>query len=411
MTRDVVQASAERERGNALYKDGKIVEGKYRPHIQSRTVADTQLAALNAYMKACTIDPQDAAAAGNLSAANFEMGLYDCTIKDIHRALELSTTGEGPRINRLNARLARTYLFQKAYDNAAQVRISFRVGKSETNFRREKLLRELPRYKPPLTDASIFYVAGHDEAQPIADDTLLQEPSDEILDFLFGGIGDARHLFATWIYLYTAEQRLKQPRGRKYRFTTLQAGHLVRHHYRFQRQLPSTSGKDQHYTFHPRIVYSDGNVEYSASIRLAIPKLPKLRSVYTYEITFEKGVDDIDLEGRTNNEFVLVLVDGALLSKVKRKDLREVLLNNEIGNRARAAQEVRESGIMVTTFAWMPSTNTARFQMREVVIDRLRGQHTKPWLIGILYTINWRIVPCTFQPAASSVRKLSAWAE
>ena len=103
---------------------------------------------------------------------------------------------------------------------------------------RYKILYKLPRYKPCMyveyltvaascpngsrrTDTFTHFVVGHDDAQSLADDALMLESEGDNLDFLFGGIGDARHFFATLIYLHNAEQRLDAAVRRVYRFTLL----------------------------------------------------------------------------------------------------------------------------------------------------------------------------------------------
>lgn len=71
------------------------------------------------------------------------------------------------------------------------------------------------------TDVFTYFVVGHDVAESLADDALLRESKDKDLDFLFGGIGDARHLFATLMYLFKAERRLNLRKDRLYRFTAV----------------------------------------------------------------------------------------------------------------------------------------------------------------------------------------------
>ncbi|KAJ9608859.1 hypothetical protein H2200_006630 [Cladophialophora chaetospira] len=89
---------------------------------------------------------------------------------------------------------------------------------------RELLARELPRCKPPFTRIPAWGRFGHDTFQPLFDNQLgkvynlsadpkftpssdlnaLTKTSTEVVSFFFGGIGDARHLFATWVELYPA---------------------------------------------------------------------------------------------------------------------------------------------------------------------------------------------------------------
>lgn len=146
---------------------------------------------------------------------------------------------------------------------------------------------------------------------------------------------------------------------------------------------------------------------------LAIPSLPKLGSVYMYAIKFSGGIDDISWQSRTDNEHVLLFVDDAVLGKVKKQSTRAALLDDETGNRTHAVHDVRENGaIMVTTFTWTASSNTATFPMREDVVARLcrndqDEQH--PWVASLMRTDDWSVFPDSVRPVATSIRRLTAW--
>ena len=92
-----------------------------------------------------------------------------------------------------------------------------------------KIVNQLPRYMPTLISGCEYFTIGHDDAEAQVNRKMMTE-SNEPLSFFFGGIGDARHLFATIIMLRDIERDTKQRTQRQYHFTIndLKAGALAR---------------------------------------------------------------------------------------------------------------------------------------------------------------------------------------
>ncbi|KAK2613339.1 hypothetical protein N8I77_000257 [Diaporthe amygdali] len=191
-------ATETRERGNTLYKQGKLLE------------------AIKCYEEAASLSPEDPAPSSNLSAAKFEIGKYLEAADHAQKALSLSAD-ESPSRNKLNLRLARCHLYglqtqkaRAALDNCgdfpgkgsiveslAVIDNVKRTGTDPQRLRRDVLDR-LPRYKPCLQDEPEYYTIGHDEAESQFDSGLAAKANgNSFLSFLFCGIGDARHLLST----------------------------------------------------------------------------------------------------------------------------------------------------------------------------------------------------------------------
>ncbi|KAF2804583.1 uncharacterized protein BDZ99DRAFT_467274 [Mytilinidion resinicola] len=81
-----------RERGNALYKSGKLIQ------------------AIDAYKKACTASPEDARRLSNLSATYFEIGEYDNSIKPAEAAIKLLKSPDDPLRVRLQTRISKAHM-------------------------------------------------------------------------------------------------------------------------------------------------------------------------------------------------------------------------------------------------------------------------------------------------------------
>lgn len=82
---------------------------------------------------------------------------------------------------------------------------------------------------PTLISGCEYYTVGHDQAEAQVNRKMMTE-SGEPLSFFFGGIGDARHFFATIITLRALERDTQQLAQRQYHFTIndLKAGALAR---------------------------------------------------------------------------------------------------------------------------------------------------------------------------------------
>lgn len=96
-----------------------------------------------------------------------------------------------------------------------------------------KIVNQLPRYMPTLILGCEYYTIGQDDAEAQVNRKMMTESS-EPLSFFFGGIGDARHLFATIVTIRALERDMEvdsqQLAQRQYHFTIndLKAGVLAR---------------------------------------------------------------------------------------------------------------------------------------------------------------------------------------
>ena len=196
------------------------------------------------YHEAVQLAPEDATPLSNLSAVYYEMGLYTKSIDSVESALRLPSSDE--LRSKLRLRLIRSLLQAQRYDQADKAfhdpsglvddavllftvirsKIMSQVGKREAM---SKIVIQLPRYMPTLISGCEYYTIGHDEAEAQVNREMMAESS-EPLSFFFGGIGDARHLFATIITLRALERDTQQLSQRQYHFTIndLKAGVLAR---------------------------------------------------------------------------------------------------------------------------------------------------------------------------------------
>ena len=83
---------------------------------------------------------------------------------------------------------------------------------------RRKVLLQLPRYLPTISTATDYYIVGHDEACPEIDASRMDKHNTS-LSFFFGGIGDARNLYATLLKVDQLERDKNKHRKRRYHFT------------------------------------------------------------------------------------------------------------------------------------------------------------------------------------------------
>ncbi|KAM7183786.1 hypothetical protein V8F33_013365 [Rhypophila sp. PSN 637] len=173
-------AAQAREKGNALYKKGKLEQAE------------------TAYTLASSLAPNDPAPISNLSAVKFEMGYFAQAVKLSVKALSLSQDSPQDKRDRLLIRLAKSYLDQKV--DPARERVN--------------IVKHLQRYRPSLQDVAEYYPVGHDVPDSLLDEPLFKRLGLSIegtkvvsktntentdVSFLFCGIGDGRHLFATMI--------------------------------------------------------------------------------------------------------------------------------------------------------------------------------------------------------------------
>jgi len=163
------------------------------------------------------------------------MGLYAQCIEDIDTALGLDKNKSSALEQKLVPRLVKSYL--QVNDHEAAIGALETVSESgnkaildsvcrrladsslldEYKYRRVRL-QQMPRYLPSLDPVREYYVVGHDEACSQIDASMLDQ-SDQSISILFGGIGDARNLYATLLKVDQLEGELLQLPTRKYHVT------------------------------------------------------------------------------------------------------------------------------------------------------------------------------------------------
>ncbi|KAA8567589.1 hypothetical protein EYC84_008064 [Monilinia fructicola] len=171
---DVEQANILREEGNELYKSGNLLK------------------AIKKYQESAKLVPESYAPLGNLSAAYFEVGKYSQCITRAERALELlgesKNDGNKVLVEKFRQRI------NKARANSQE---ASQLGQLQTRLR---ILDSLPRYRPSLMTSEEYFTIGHDQPTSLFDLTINKhDPIGSSVSFLFGGIGDARHLLRTII--------------------------------------------------------------------------------------------------------------------------------------------------------------------------------------------------------------------
>ena len=172
------------------------------------------------------------------------MGLYTKSIDSVESALRLPSADD--LSSKLRLRLIRSLLQAQRYNQADETLrdplgqvddaiLLSTIGHSKTMSeigKRQalsKIVNQLPRYMPTLISGCEYFTIGHDDAEAQVNRKMMTE-SNEPLSFFFGGIGDARHLFATIIMVRDIERDTKQRAQRHYHFTIndLKAGALAR---------------------------------------------------------------------------------------------------------------------------------------------------------------------------------------
>ena len=83
---------------------------------------------------------------------------------------------------------------------------------------RRRILHSLPRYLPTLFHGTEYYVVGHDHAFPQIDERIFEQSNDPLAVF-FGGIGDARNLYATMLGIDRLEKGMTGNKTRTYHAT------------------------------------------------------------------------------------------------------------------------------------------------------------------------------------------------
>lgn len=179
--------------------------------------------------------PEDPSPHSNLSAAHYEMGLYAQCIEDIDTALGLDKNKSSALEQKLVPRLVKSYLqvndpkaavdalnrVSESGDKAVMEFVCRRLANSslpkEHKYRRDRL-QQLPRYLPSLDPVREYYVVGHDEACSQIDASMLDQ-SDRSVSILFGGIGDARNMYATLLKVDQLEREFLRLPTRKYHLT------------------------------------------------------------------------------------------------------------------------------------------------------------------------------------------------
>lgn len=239
----VQAAEQRRQKGNTCYRQGQLEEGQLSRNTFGRMERLTlAIAAATHYTKAALLNPQEPKPLANLSASYYEMGRYAETIGTIDKTLQLPAIDDQLRI-KLILRLIRSTLQTKDCVRAAQElieqnRVSLSsicshmesvalLDKSEA---RSQVVAQLPRYTASLMAGHEYYVIGHDKAEAQIERPMIPKDPSEPLSFLFAGIGDARHMYNTWISIRAFEKEDQAADQRRYHFTIndIKAGALSR---------------------------------------------------------------------------------------------------------------------------------------------------------------------------------------
>ncbi|GBE90098.1 hypothetical protein BKA93DRAFT_457437 [Sparassis latifolia] len=233
-----------KNRGNDFFKSGRLSE------------------AASLYSEAEKLSPSDPVYASNLSAALYEASNYPECIDAIIRSYKLINSGSNSVLaSKLSARLCKAlchglrsgaisdkFIRERADDisrletvlsgsaesdpKSSQVWQLFRAIESESGDRRQTgsdalgRLSCLPVFKKPPSFWVDYHTIGQDSVMSMIDDAGPESPSrldlskmsdDELGDiaFMFGGIGDARHVFGTIYRLQKVCKELPQDKRDK----------------------------------------------------------------------------------------------------------------------------------------------------------------------------------------------------
>lgn len=135
----------------------------------------------------------------------------------------------------MSIRLAKSYLHLKDFEAAqsalkelgdhpdeTRLLTAYDFGISAASIKEQAVLSQLlrlPRYLPTLQDYSEYYVVGHDNACAQVNEAMMQKALKKPLAFFFGGVGDARNLYATMIEIVRLGGLDSRPPKRKYHAT------------------------------------------------------------------------------------------------------------------------------------------------------------------------------------------------
>ncbi|KAF6800163.1 tetratricopeptide [Colletotrichum musicola] len=183
----VPKSAAARERGNDLYRKGKFAE---------------------AYQEAAALAPEDPAPWSNISAIKFEQGNYASALKNLEKALSLSSSepDDGPKKQKLLTRMAKCHLHSLCLKDAEQAVKNLADDASGKELRAalgglQKTWSASPdggAFGKQVQDKPEYYPMGHDQGDSLFDPKVRADlRSNRDISFLFCGSGDARHLFVT----------------------------------------------------------------------------------------------------------------------------------------------------------------------------------------------------------------------
>lgn len=112
--------------------------------------------------------------------------------------------------------------------------------------------------------------------------------------------------------------------------------------------------------------------------------IPIIHDVHKYEFDFPNCED---FYGETP-VFVLALFCLKILPGEASKDLRPILLDDEVGNSSPQARQTREEGLhIISTWKWKRATKTATFWLRNDILDSHKGDEN--WGLSIWRTDVW----------------------
>ncbi|KAK8122631.1 hypothetical protein PG984_011301 [Apiospora sp. TS-2023a] len=221
---DTAQAAlAARERGNAFYKSGDLIQAE------------------SAYNQAIRLAPTDPRPLSNVSAVKFEMGNYMGAAIFCEKVLKLLQNDPDPDLEqKVRLRMGKAYMLARRPAQAAkavatnvddgddkrQIERTIRAVEasdalfSDTTSLRGQLLDNLSRFKFAMQDEPEYYSVGHDDPEPEFN-LEMANSTQEDYSFLFAGIGDARNLFATLISIGALTASKSSLKSKKFHFTLL----------------------------------------------------------------------------------------------------------------------------------------------------------------------------------------------
>lgn len=174
------------------------------------------------FMTAAKQAPTDPIPFSNLSAAEYVMGNYSGSILFSQRALVLlgdQSPHHDLREELLN-RLSKSYFFTLDLDSAKRPcpyvlfqNESFLLLEEclqlspEPRKLREMILKRVPRYRPAPQAEPAYFPVGCDDSRPLVDPSV-SSISDDVFACMLCGVGDARHLFTSFLMTNVLERRM-----------------------------------------------------------------------------------------------------------------------------------------------------------------------------------------------------------